>query len=389
MDANKEEFDKISRTIELPLSGGGMWKWSLLDPSQLLVSLVSNSPALQQLYADAWRRSPPSPQRPWSLVVTFDEFVPGNKLQTDQTRKTMVLSFSFLQLGQAALSFGSCWTTAICVRSNKIKEASVVQARRAFVTPTSCSGRLRRVIALLALHPSTPQRLIRLRLRYSSNQFYSALALPTSTIHRRRFQLRVSCTQQACIDQVDGGWSSMLRIVLDMLLLGPCGLQVAGIPLPIGGQHQLLFARLTNLLSDGDGLRMALDWKGASGLKPCFKHWNVFKLRSGLAHRKRGFVEIDCSNLASFRSWTSEHLYKVFDSVAVARAACLAGTMTKVMYEDLAMSTGLNANPRGLLSQSPLRKSVRALLQRVLDGVSQSFAWGGARPREAWNVIVD
>ena len=165
MDANKEEFDKISRTIELPLSGGGMWKWSLLDPSQLLVSLVSNSPALQQVYADAWRRSPPSPQRPWSLVVAFDEFVPGNKLQTDQTRKTMVLSFSFLQLGQAALSFGSCWTTAICVRSNKIKEASVVQARRAFVTPTSCSGRLRRVIALLALHPSTPQRLIRLRLR--------------------------------------------------------------------------------------------------------------------------------------------------------------------------------------------------------------------------------
>jgi hypothetical protein len=39
----------------------------------------------------------------------------------------------------------------------------------------------------------------------------------------------------------------------------------------------LLFARLTNLLSDGDGLRMAFDWKGASSLKPCFKHYNVFK----------------------------------------------------------------------------------------------------------------
>ncbi len=63
------------------------------------------------------------------LRIAFDEFIPGNKLQTDQTRKTMVLSFSFLQLGQAALSFGSSWSTAVCVRSNKIKEASAVQSR--------------------------------------------------------------------------------------------------------------------------------------------------------------------------------------------------------------------------------------------------------------------
>jgi hypothetical protein len=53
----------------------------------------------------------------------------------------------------------------------------------------------------------------------------------------------------------------MLRIFLDKLLLGLCGLQVSGITLPIGAQDQLLFARLTNLLSDGDGHRMALDWK--------------------------------------------------------------------------------------------------------------------------------
>ena len=93
MDANKEEFDKISRTIELPLSEGGMWKWSLLDPSQLLVSLVSNSPSLQQWSADAWRRSPPSPQRPWSLVVAFDEFVPGQQTanRSDEKDNGLVL----------------------------------------------------------------------------------------------------------------------------------------------------------------------------------------------------------------------------------------------------------------------------------------------------------
>lgn len=128
MDANRADFERIAHTIELPLLEGGTWLWTFIDPSHLLVSLVNASPSLGQLYANAWRRSPPSPQRPWSLIVAFDEFTPGNKLQTDQTRKTMVLSFSFLQLGQAALSFGSSWATAVCVRSNKLKEASLVQA---------------------------------------------------------------------------------------------------------------------------------------------------------------------------------------------------------------------------------------------------------------------
>ena len=50
----------------------------------------------------------------------------------------------------------------------------------------------------------------------------------------------------------------------------------AGVPIMISGRPILLFARLTDLLSDGDGLRMAFDWKGASSMKPCFKHYNVF-----------------------------------------------------------------------------------------------------------------
>ena len=35
--------------------------------------------------------------------------------------------------------------------------------------------------------------------------------------------------------------------------------------------------RLSNLLSDGDGFRSALDWRGGSSLKPCFIHDNVLK----------------------------------------------------------------------------------------------------------------
>ena len=79
------------------------------------------------------------------------------------------------------------------------------------------------------------------------------------------------------VGEVVGGWSACLRLFLDRLLLGPAGFATAGCPVPIAGTGRLLFARVTNLPSDGDGLRQALDWKGASGLKPCFKHYNVLK----------------------------------------------------------------------------------------------------------------
>lgn len=83
---------------------------------------------------------------------------------------------------------------------------------------------------------------------------------------------------RSCVlDTVVGGWSACLRLFLERQLLGRNGLSTVGCPVSLGGEHRLLYARLTNLLSDGDGLKQALDWKGASGLKACFKHCNVFK----------------------------------------------------------------------------------------------------------------
>ena len=86
---------------------------------------------------------------------------------------------------------------------------------------------------------------------------------------------------------------------MERILYGPSGMSTVGVPLLIGGQERILFAKLTNLLSDGDGHRMGWDWRGAASLKPCWKHFNVFRKDSGLAHRMPGYVEIDCSDPAS------------------------------------------------------------------------------------------
>ena len=110
-------FDSVKRIESMPLIEGGFVDWEFADPNTLLANLVEHSPALNRLFTEAVRISPPSVNKPWSLVVGFDEFVPGNKLKVNNRRKTMVLSFSFLELGQAALSQGLAWQTPVCLQA--------------------------------------------------------------------------------------------------------------------------------------------------------------------------------------------------------------------------------------------------------------------------------
>jgi hypothetical protein len=147
----------------------------------------------------------------------------------------------------------------------------------------------------------------------------------------------------------------MLRLLLERMLSGQSGLSTVGVPVRIGGQDRLLFAKLTNLLSDGDGHRMGWDWKGASSLKPCWKHFNVFKKDSGLAHRKPGFVEIDCTDPARLRSWSASQVYRAVDAVAAAAGKVAAGTMSKTDFEELEKSVGINDNGNGMLMSHTLR----------------------------------
>lgn len=83
--------------------------------------------------------------------------------------------------------------------------------------------------------------------------------------------------------------------------------------------------RLACLLSDGDGLRQALDWKGSSSFKPCFVHDNILKKDSDLAHRRPGFFEITSVQADRFRTRTSAEAYAAVDVLLVPRRICVAG----------------------------------------------------------------
>ena len=71
-------FSELRLGIELQLSGGGEpFVWELADPLKLLPRIIKERSDIRQLFTAAVRRSPPSPERPWRLVVGFDAYQPG------------------------------------------------------------------------------------------------------------------------------------------------------------------------------------------------------------------------------------------------------------------------------------------------------------------------
>ena len=154
---------------------------------------------------------------------------------------------------------------------------------------------------------------------------------------------------------VVGGWAAMLREYIRHQLLSANGLMTSGVAIVLHGRTVNLFARLTNILSDGDGLRMAYDWKGSSSIKPCLKHWNIFKKDSGMIEGPDpSWVEITSANHRSHLRWSSGDAAQAMDLLIKAEEQVAAGTMTKVRFDNMCKIQGFNPNPRGLLADKEL-----------------------------------
>ena len=74
-----------------------------------------------------------------------------------------------------------------------------------------------------------------------------------------------------------------------------------------------------------------------------------------MAGRRPGWVEIDCSDPSMFRSWSAAEFYRAVDLLEQAHQQLEAGGITRAAVDELEMCCGLNRNPQGLISDSPLR----------------------------------
>lgn len=123
----------------------------------------------------------------------------------------------------------------------------------------------------------------------------------------------------------------MFRLFLERMLVGPTGFFTAGVAVKLAGVPHLLFAQLTNLLSDGDGHRMAFDWKGAGSLHPCFKHKNVWKKASGI---ERPTTISPLNNLGDSRSCCKRsqiNLWRFYRSASGFRSDGIAISHTRLL----------------------------------------------------------
>jgi hypothetical protein len=295
--ANLAEFMSVRHVEPLTLKDGSVFNWEMGDPNRMLQNLVDNSPHLQALYLRAAAKHPCSAERPWSIVFGFDEFCPGNKLKVRNERKNMVLSYSFVELGQETLWHAHAWTTPVCVRSSVIAK-------------------------------------------------------------------------------VQGGWSHMFRQYLRLHIAGVTGITSAGVPLMLRGRPFLLFAKFRFLIGDGDALRAAWDWKGANGMKPCFRHSNVVSKGSGLTQFDGSVVDITCSNHALFQTATAAHVADAVDVVLEAARRVSTGRMTKTKFDQLQKVCGLNASPDGVLADIELRQYFDAVKVTVVDWLHSALQDG-------------
>ena len=306
-DIGQARFSSIFAVLELPLKTGGTFSWEFCNPSMLVAMMVAESPALQECFASALRRKPCSVESPWRLLVGFDEFIPGNKLQVQPSRKCMNLSFTFLELAEGgALHHDVFWFTPVAVRSTKIKA-------------------------------------------------------------------------------VVGGWSRMLRDFLLFALRSPSGFEVAGAPLQIHEGHALIFARVAIILSDGDGLRMALEWMGQGCLKPCWRHYNVMRKESERApHLPSRYCEISCCDSSRFRTWSNDEFETAVDVILEARRQFEGGARVDVKIIEQAY--GFHPTKEGLLANRTLRTCFKFQDVMRYDWV-HTFLQDGSLTTDAWLLI--
>ena len=113
-------FAEVRRDVTFPLADeGGEVVVPVADPSSLVAMSVRASESMQEVFVAAMQHHPGTPEAPWHLLVTWDEFTPGSMHNPDKPKKAMVLNFSFQELG-VALHSDRCWWTMAVVRSSII-----------------------------------------------------------------------------------------------------------------------------------------------------------------------------------------------------------------------------------------------------------------------------
>ena len=196
----------------------------------------------------------------------------------------------------------------------------------------------------------------------------------------------IAVVRSSIIAKVKGGWPRMLRDLLHRVLLSPTGLQTVGLGLQLKGDFANIYCEVGCMLSDGDGLRLALQWKGPASIHPCFRHWNVLRKDSRRAEHNSMYVEIACEASERFKAWTSNELTEAVDVTAEAHRQSIGGPMTATRLKEVQKHLGFRATPEGLLPDPVLRRHIDWMKVLRYDW-AHTFLGDGVLGADMWQLI--
>ena len=114
-EVNLVRFLQVRHTELVPIIGEvEPFEWEMAHPLRLVSLMIAESAELKRLFEAAAARHPCDAQHRWRIIIGFDEYIPGNKLQLHNQRKCMNLSFTFLELG--LIRQDTVWFTPVILR---------------------------------------------------------------------------------------------------------------------------------------------------------------------------------------------------------------------------------------------------------------------------------
>ena len=158
------------------------------------------------------------------------------------------------------------------------------------------------------------------------------------------------------VANIEGGLSGVMKALLESLFVGDTSVRFAGITLDFGGEvgTRRVFIELHAIIADADALRAMFAFKGAAGLKPCFKCRNCVLAGHGVD--SDGFhVSHATHQINAFVRETDAGIFRNSDIV---RAGC-AQAANNAERDAIEKAIGMNDEPAGVLQSHALRPFLR------------------------------
>ena len=208
--------------------------------------------------------------------------------------------------------------------------------------------------------------------RHSGRKFmalsYSFAELGATALSSSSSWFTCVVVQSRTLRLIPGGWSHLLARVVRAHLNSEDGLARGGSLLQVYDKTVVLFGKVHNLLCDGDGWRVALQAKGASGLKCCALCKNVVQDGHGLDN-VNGLVTTACSDSTKFRQHTQETLDSLIRKVTTQRREWEQGRATKASLLEMQKAAGYSPDPFGIWGDPSDSRLINVAETLVVDWV--------------------